>query len=197
MLQSVIAPPVSDDRMVLVPSAADAKAPTGRPRPLESVLLNRILGRCGRVADTSDPTRYGAVVAATLQRFRRRLRCGQMVPVNLVLEGVVHHPIYRQKQTPQMAPLMLFKQEDDVWLARAVLFIRPERDEAHRPEADLVSLYADFGVEPLILRPPLIDAGYLDSSDFKRRLARAFYAPCAIPPQRLPTPKRPCRIAVA
>lgn len=195
MLHYVSPTVIADDPPRVLPAAP--AAPIGRPRRLEGVLLDQILGQCGRVVDTSDPPRYGALLAATLARFRRRLRCGLMVPVNLVLEGLVHHSIYRQKCTPQMAPLALFKQEDDVWTARAALFIRTEQDDDGRTEADIVSLYADFEVETLILRPQLIDSGYLETSDFKRRLARALYAPCVNPPQPLPTPKRPRRIAVA
>ena len=197
MFQTALAPPVSNDPPAPIPCAGEALSPIGRPRRLEEGLLDRILGRCGRVADTTDPARYGALCAATRERFGRRLRCGLMVPVNLILEGVVHHPAYCQKRTPQMAPLMLFKRHEDLWTARAVLCVRPEPDDGDATEAQIVSLYADFGVETLIFRPQLIDSGYLDTPDFKRRLARAVYAPCAIPPQPVPTPPRPCRIAVA
>lgn len=173
----------------------------GRPPSFSTTEVNRLLGRCGRVADTSDPDRYVIVFRKLSDRFGRRLRYGFMVPINLVLYGVVHHPLYANKRLPQLAPLVLFKQEDDAWTARAVVSIRQSiadlRSELPLVEEELTSLYADFGVEHLVLRPELVEGDYLHSPDFKRRVSRAVYAPCALPPQPLPTPRRARLDAVA
>jgi hypothetical protein len=180
-----------------VPRSVGAIRPVGHPRRLEGDLLDRILGRCGRVADTADPSRYGKLFTVGRELLGQRLRWGIMVPANLFLDGVVHHPAYRQKRTPQMAPMAVFKRNAAVWTARAVLFVRPEEIDGEAFEREIVSLYADFGVEAVILRPQTIDSRFLDTADFRCRLNRAVYAPCAVSPQFPPTPPPPCHIAVA
>jgi hypothetical protein len=61
----------------------------------------------------------------------------------------------------------------------------------------IITLYADCGVEHLVLRVELLQNGYLDAGDFKRRIGRAIYAPCVLPPQPLPTPRRSSRHVAA
>jgi hypothetical protein len=197
MFQAVLEVTPSNEPPAPVPCSATVSGPISRPRRIEGDLLDRILGRCGRVADTPDPRRYAMLFAAARELFGRRMRWGMMVAVNLFLEGVVYHPVYREKRIPQMAPLALFKRNRDLWTARTVLFVRPEGTNGDTSEAEIVSLYADFEVEALILRPERIDSGYLDTPDFRCRLNRAVYAPCAVPPQPQPTPPRPFSVAVA
>ncbi len=94
---------------------------------------------------------------------------------------------------PQMAPLLVLKSQDRLWAARVVLFVQADPGTGSVEsdvERKLVGFYADHGVEPLVLRPHLVDEGYLDTSDFLRRLKRAVYAPCIVPPKPLPTPRR-------
>lgn len=182
-------------------AATPASAKCGSVRTFTTTVLNRLLGRCGRIADTSDPDRYMILFRKLTGRFGHRLRYGFVVPINLALDGVVHHRLYVNKQLPQLAPLMLFKRENDAWMARAVLSIRQTVTDLHSEpeqiEVQLTTLYADFGVEHLVLRPELLEGEYLHSSDFRRRVSRAVYAPCALPPQPLPTPRRSRRNAAA
>ena len=68
MFQTALAPPVSNDPPAPIPCGGEALGPIGRPRRLEEGLLDRILGRCGRVADTTDPSRYGALAVFIAQQ---------------------------------------------------------------------------------------------------------------------------------
>jgi hypothetical protein len=180
----------------LTPSSAPSVAPgpdrCGFARGFDTATLARLLGRSGRVADTAHSEHYAAIFGKLAHRFGRRLRFGFMVPMNLVVEGIVRHPMYMTKRLPQLAPLVLFKQENDSWTARAVVSVTTatEGDTQHQILERLTTLYADCGVEHLVIGIELLQSGYLDTGDFKRRLGRAVYSPCVLPPQPLPTPRR-------
>ncbi len=72
----------------------------------ESRPLNRLLGRGGRMADTPDPSRYAALFRRLRSEYGGQLRYGFMLPINLLLDGVVAHPIYHERRVPQMAPIV-------------------------------------------------------------------------------------------
>lgn len=180
--------------MTALNSTATTPRANFAPRRFDARTLDRVVGRGGRVTDTPDPIRYAAVFRRLYRKFGNAVRYGFMLPVNELLSGAVHHPTYHAARVPQMAPLLVLKSQDRLWAARAALFVRVEPDadsEELAIERKLIGFYADHGVEPLVLRPQLVDEGYLDTCDFARRLKRAVYAPCIVPPQPLPTPRRP------
>jgi integrase len=67
------------------------------PYPFDLRNLNRLIGRGGRIADTHDPIRYAELLRRLLRQSGNRLRYGFMLPVNLLLDGVVEHAIYRSQ----------------------------------------------------------------------------------------------------
>jgi hypothetical protein len=152
--------------------------------------LNRLLGRGGRIADTPDPHRYAAVFRRLVRQFGDRLRYGFMFPVNLLLEGVVHHPIYHEPRIPQLATLALFREEDELWRVRAVLAVRRSPCAAEEREMfeKLAALYSDFGVELLVLKAQMIDNGYLKSDEFMHQVTRAILARDSATSQPPPSP---------
>ena len=184
----------SDTAVALSTESPVAPAPDhrGYARGFDIATLARLLGRSGRVADTAHPEDDAAIFRKLAQRFGRRLRFGFMVPMNLVIEGIVHHPLYMTKRLPQLAPLVLFKQDDDSWTARAVISVTTGPQFAQQQTLEqLTTLYADCGVEHLVLSVELLQSDYLETGDFRRRVGRAVYSPCVLPPQPLPTPRRP------
>lgn len=92
-------------------AAPRLSTPSGvwRPCHIDSKLIARVLGRCGRVTDTADPERYAKIFKRLWNKFGLRFRYGFMVPANLLLEGALRHPTYHEKRVPQMAPLVLLK----------------------------------------------------------------------------------------
>jgi hypothetical protein len=155
--------------------APRATGSAGSPYPFDLRTLNRILGRGGRIADTSDPKRYAAVFRRVLRQFGDRLRYGFMLPVNLLLEGVVDHSIYHEPGIPQLVPLTLFREQDGLWWARAVLVVVGSPGLADEMSQKLAALYGDFGVELLALSTEMVDAGYLHSGEFARRVKQAVF----------------------
>ena len=145
----------------------NCRALTSR-RLLDSQAIDRLLGQCGRVADTPDPWCYELLFRAASGMFRGRLKYGFMVTINLVLHGSVHHPLYREKRTPQMAPVMLFKRHEQHWIPRCVLWLHGGGSTFNEP--DITCLYGDFGVEVLVVHVNEIALGYHETADFKRRL---------------------------
>jgi hypothetical protein len=139
----------------------------------ESRALNRLLGRGGRIADTPDPARYFAVFRRLRNEYDSRFHYGFMLPVNLLLNGVVNHPIYSESRVPQMAPLAIFNREREFWRVRAAISIVRRADTAI--EDRLLQLYSDFGVSLIVISPELVDSGYLDGAEFNRQLKDALF----------------------
>jgi len=167
---------------------------TRRPNPLDLRTLNRLLGRGGRIADTPDPARYATVFRRLLRQFGDRLRYGFMLPVNLLLEGVVDHAIYHEPRVPQLAGLVLFRQQDGLWWVQAALAVRGTAPDETAMSQKLTALYGDFGVELLVLTPEMIDGGYLQSDEFANRLNQAVFSHQCKPP---PPPTPACQVAAA
>ena len=155
--------------------APRAISSAGGPYPFDLRTLNRILGRGGRIADTSDPKRYAAVFRRVLRQFGDRLRYGFMLPVNLLLEGVVDHAIYHEPGIPQLATLTLFREQDGLWWVRAVLMVSGLPGMADELPEKLAALYGDFRVELLALTVEMIDTGYLQTGEFARRVKQAVF----------------------
>jgi hypothetical protein len=155
--------------------APRATGSAGSPYPFDLRTLNRFLGRGGRIADTSDPMRYAAVFRRVLRQFGDRLRYGFMLPVNLLLEGVVDHTIYHESGVPQLAALTLFREQDGLWWARAVLVVVGSPGLTDEMAEKLAALYGDFGVELLTLTAEMIDTGYLQTGEFARRVKQAVF----------------------
>jgi hypothetical protein len=167
--------------------AGRAIGSAGRPFPFDLRTLNRILGRGGRIADTSDPKRYAAVFRRVLRQFGDRLRYGFMLPVNLLLEGVVDHAIYHEPGIPQLATLALFRELDGLWWVRAVLMVSGLPGMADELPQKLAALYGDFGVELLALTVEMVDSGHLQTGEFARQVKQAVFPQDGNPPQP-PTP---------
>ena len=159
--------------------------------------LNRLLGRGGRIADTSDPDRYAAIFRRLIRQFGDRLRYGFMLPANQLLDGVVDHAIYNERRVPQLTTLAVFSQQQGLWQFRTALTVRSacEPDMCRK----LATLYGDFGVPLLLLSPEMIDGGYLKTDEFAHRLKQAIYPHDANPPQPplTPSPTPVCHAAAA
>ena len=150
--------------------------------PFDRRNLNRLIGRGGRIADTHDPERYAALFRRLIRHFGDHLRYGFMLPVNLVLDGVVDHPLYHEPRVPQLTPMALFQEQHAVWRARAALAVRGTSRQEIAMSEKLVTLYGDFGVEMLVLTPEMIDDGYLQTDEFADRLDQAVFSRGNIPP---------------
>jgi hypothetical protein len=137
----------------------------------ESRPVNRLLGQGGRMADTPDPCRYAALFRRLRSEFGGQLRYGFMLPVNLLLSGVVAHPIYHERRVPQMAPMALFVRQSRFWSVRAVISVMSAGDPAMADK--LIGLYADFGVKLLVLTPDMVDSDYLNGEEFGRQVQDA------------------------
>ena len=154
--------------------------------------LNRLLGRGGRIADTPDPDRYAAIFRRLIRQFGDRLRYGFMLPANLLLDGVVDHSIYNQRRVPQLAAMTVFREQQRLWQARAVLAVRTPDEPVMSQK--LTALYGDFGVELLVLSPEMLDSGYLKADEFNHRLKHALFSDANSPP---PPPTPVCHAAAA
>jgi hypothetical protein len=146
----------------------------------ESRPVNRLLGRGGRIADTPDPSSYAAVFGRLRSQYGGQLRYGFMLPVNLLLSGVVAHPMYHERRVPQMAPMALFVRQGRFWSVRAVISVRSGGDPAMADK--LVQLYADFGVKLLVLTLDMVDCGFLDGEEFGRQVKDALFPACDTQP---------------
>ena len=96
-----------------------------------------------------------------------------------------HAPVLRW-----LAPLVLFRCEDRAWSAQCVLGCQPSTQRDPALEESIFTLLDRCAVEYVPLTHELIDAGYLDCPEFRKRLRRAFYAPTRVPPKPLPSPHR-------
>ncbi len=108
----------------------DPSSVAGYAYRFESRPVNRLLGRGGRMADTPDPCRYAALFRRLRSEYGGQLRYGFMLPINLLLSGVVAHPIYHERRMPQMAPLALFVRQGRFWSVRAVIWVMSAGDPA-------------------------------------------------------------------
>src|SRR5271170_2502602 len=154
--------------------------------------LNRLLGRGGRIADTPDPDRYAAIFRRLIRQFGDRLRYGFMLPANLLLDGVVDHAIYNERRVPQLAAMTIFREQQRLWQAQAVLAVRTADEPVMSQK--LTTLYGDFGLDLLILSPEMIDSGYLKAEEFNRRLKHALFSDANSPP---PSPTPVCHATAA
>ena len=139
---------------------------SGGPYRFDSRAIARLLGHGGRIADTADPARYAALFRRIRGQFEARLRYGFVIPVNLMISGIIRHPVYHERRVPQMVPLALFANSNGFWSLRAAVWIVPGDDPA-MPEK-LEELYGAFDVPLLLLTPGQIDSGYLAREDFER-----------------------------
>lgn len=130
--------------------------------------LSRLLGRGGRIADTPHPSQYAALLRGLRSKCFSGLRCGFMLPVNLLIDGVIHHPVYHQRRVPQMAPMAIFAQEAGFWSVKLVIWVAEDTNPRMRQR--LVQLYGDFGVKVLILTPYQIAGGIVDGEEFMQIL---------------------------
>jgi len=167
---------------------------TRGPYLLDLRNLNRLIGRGGRIADTHDPSRYAELLRRLLRQFGDRLRYGFMLPANVLLDGVIDHPIYHEPRVPQLTGMTLFREQHGLWRVRVVLAIRGGTSDEAAMSEKLAVLYGDFGVELLVLTPEMIDDGYLQTDEFANRLNQALFFQENIPPQP-PTPA--CDVAAA
>lgn len=85
------------------------------------------------------------------------------------------------------APVVLFRPGQGVWSAQCVLSCEPGRNKDPAIEEAVFMLLSGYEVEYLPLTHELIDGGYLDCTEFRKRLRRAYYAPCTVPPRPLPS----------
>jgi hypothetical protein len=146
----------------------------------ESRPVNRLLGRGGRTADTPDPSRYAALFRRLRSEYGGQLRYGFMLPVNLLLSGVVAHPIYHERRVPQMAPMALFVRQGRFWSVRAVISVMSRGDPAMADR--LALLYANFEVKLLVLTPDMVDCGFLHGEEFGRQVKDALFPTCNTQP---------------
>ena len=176
-----------------VTALAHVNGPTRIPRPYPFDLrsLNRLIGRGGRIADTHDPERYVALFRRLIRHFGDHLRYGFMLPVNLILDGVVDHPLYHEPRVPQLTPMALFQEQHALWRARAALAVRGTSRQEIAMSEKLVTLCGDFGVEMIILTPKMIDGDYLHSDEFADRLNDALFFHSNLPPQPPTSPYPP------
>jgi hypothetical protein len=162
-----------------LPSGDDPAGVAGFAYRFESRPVNRLLGRGGRLADTPDSSRYAALFRRLRSEFGGQLRYGFMLPVNLLLSGVVAHPIYHERRVPQMAPMALFVRQGRFWSVRAVISVMIAGDPAMVDK--LAQLYADFGVKLLVLTPDMVDSGF-NGEEFDRQVKDALFTSCDIQP---------------
>ena len=104
-----------------------------------------------------------------------------MLPANLLLDGVVDHSIYNERRVPQLAAMTVFREEQRLWRAQAVLTVRGSADEPAMCRK-LTSMYGDFGVGLLVLSPEMIDSGYLKADEFDCRLKQALFSDTQLTP---------------
>ncbi len=170
----------SDSRMCQ--AGDDPGSVAGFTYRFESRPVNRLLGRGGRMADTPDPSRYATLFRRLRSEYGGQLRYGFMLPVNLLLSGVVAHPIYHERRVPQMAPMALFVRQGRFWSVRAVILVMSGGDPAMADK--LAQLYADFGVKLLVLSRATVDSGHLNGDEFDRQLKLALFPSLHAPSQR-------------
>lgn len=89
-----------------------------------------------------------------------------------------------------VAPLVLFRCEDGAWSAQCVLGCHPSTQYDPALDESIFTLLDRCYVEYVPLTHELIDCGYLDCPEFRRRLRRAFDAPTRVPPKPLPSLQR-------
>jgi hypothetical protein len=75
------------------------------------------------------------------------------------------------------APFVVFKSEGGKWSATTVISVTNTQDVV--VERQTYNLYLANGIEYISLSEGMIDDGYLQSRDWKVRIKRAIYSPCA------------------
>jgi hypothetical protein len=117
------------------------------------------------IADTTHPSRYAALLRCLRGDYFSVLRYGFMLPVNLLLDGVIYHPVYHERRIPQMAPMSIFVEEAGLWSAKIVISASANFDPVMQEK--LSQLYTDFGVKLIVLPPARIDGSLSARNQFE------------------------------